>query len=208
MAHQFDISNFSASDADSLGKMAKIAESAERYEDMCAFARKLVEAKGSEDLSIDERNMLSVAYKNVIGARRASWRTLSTCDEKDTADVQAYLKVLESELGDISNEVLGLLNNTLIPNTKGKDNDSEVFFLKMAGDYHRYMAEFAPNDGNDKKAAENYEAAMKVAQSKLSPTHPIRLGLALNYSVCQYEILKDHEAACALAKKAFDDAIS
>lgn len=54
------------------------------------------------------------------------------------------------------------------------------------GDYHRYLAEFAT--GNDRKeAAENslvaYKAASDIAMTELPPTHPIRLGLALNFSV-------------------------
>lgn len=63
----------------------------------------------------------------------------------------------------------------------------------LQGDYHRYLAEFAT--GNDRKeAAENslvaYKAASDIAMTELPPTHPIRLGLALNFSVrntiCNY----------------------
>ena len=86
-----------------------------------------------------------------------------------------------------------------------------MFFYKMKGDYHRYLAEFAT--GNDRKeAAENslvaYKAASDVAMQDLAPTHPIRLGLALNFSVFYYEILNSPDRACRLAKAAFDDAIA
>ena len=79
------------------------------------------------------------------------------------------------------------------------------------GDYHRYLAEFAT--GNTRKeAAENslvaYKAASDIAMSDLPPTHPIRLGLALNFSVFYYEILNSPDRACRLAKAAFDDAIA
>ena len=87
-------------------------------------------------------------------------------------------------------------------------SESGVFYLKMAGDYYRYLAEFISTKGYDTKAAENYQKALDVATDTLTPTHPIRLGLALNYSVCYYEILRNHKEACELAKKAFDDAIS
>merc|ERR1711971_867425 len=62
-----------------MGELVRVAETAERYEDMCKFVRKLVEVKSAdkEDLDVDERNLLSVAYKNVVGSKRASWRTLS-----------------------------------------------------------------------------------------------------------------------------------
>ena len=104
--------------------------------------------------------------------------------------------------------------------------ESKVFYYKMKGDYHRYLAEFAT--GNDRKeAAENslvaYKAASDIAMTELPPTHPIRLGLALNFSVFYYEILNSPDRACRLAKvsiyspntrsqqhfqAAFDDAIA
>ena len=57
--------------------MAKLAEQAERYEEMVEFMEKVVAAAGTGELTVEERNLLSVAYKNVIGARRASWRIVS-----------------------------------------------------------------------------------------------------------------------------------
>jgi len=81
----------------------------------------------------------------------------------------------------------------------------------MKGDYHRYLAEFAQGDGR-KEAAEHslaaYKAASDIAVTELPPTHPIRLGLALNFSVFNYEILNSPDKACQLAKQAFDDAIA
>ena len=84
-------------------------------------------------------------------------------------------------------------------------------FAFRKGDYFRYLAEFAT--GNDRKeAAENalvsYKSASDVAMTELPPTHPIRLGLALNFSVFYYEILNSPDRACRLAKAAFDDAIA
>jgi len=160
------------------------------------------------DLTVEERNLLSVAFKNVIGARRASWRTLNVEEHKDNALINTYKAIIEAELEGICKDVLDLLESVLVPYTKGKANESEVFYQKMTGDYYRYLAEFHANKGYDKQAAAHYETAFGVASEKLSPTHPIRLGLALNYSVCFYEILKDQKKACEIAKKAFDDAIS
>ena len=85
------------------------------------------------------------------------------------------------------------------------------FALYRKGDYHRYLAEIA--QGNDRKtAAESslvaYKAASDSAMTDLPPTHPIRLGLALNFSVFYYEILNSPDRACRLAKAAFDDAIA
>ena len=79
------------------------------------------------------------------------------------------------------------------------------------GDYHRYLAEFAIGDkrkDSADKSLDAYKAATEVAQTELPPTHPIRLGLALNFSVFYYEILNAPDQACHLAKQAFDDAIA
>jgi len=209
-SNQFDISKFKLADQrKDLVFLARTAETAERYDDMCKFMRSLVKSSDKQsDLTVEERNLLSVAYKNVIGARRASWRTLNVEEHKDNELIKTYKKIVEAELETICKDVLDLLQNVLVPNTQGKADESQVFYLKMTGDYYRYLAEFVEGKQYDTKAAENYEQALTLATEKLSPTHPIRLGLALNYSVCFYEILKDQKKACELAKKAFDDAIS
>merc|ERR1711931_340512 len=71
-----------------------------------------------------------------------------------------------------------------------------------------YLSEFKTEDDSIKKNAEKYyKDALDVAEANLNETHPTRLGLALNFSVCYYEILKEPEKACDLAKKSFDAAI-
>ncbi|KAL3626219.1 hypothetical protein CASFOL_029768 [Castilleja foliolosa] len=81
----------------------------------------------------------------------------------------------------------------------------------MRGDYHRYLAELKTGDER-KEAAENtlsaYKSAQGIANTELAPTHPIRLGLALNFAVFYYEILNSPDRACNLAKQAFDEAIA
>ncbi|XP_064090155.1 14-3-3 protein epsilon isoform X1 [Palaemon carinicauda] len=210
---------------------AKLAEQAERYDEMVE-AMKMV-ASMDVELTVEERNLLSVAYKNVIGARRASWRIISSIEQKEENKggeeklemIRTYRTQVEKELKDICSDILGLLDKHLIPTASA--GESRVFFYKMKGDYHRYLAESAT--GNDKKneegylaefatandrkaAAENslvaYKAASDIAMTELPPTHPIRLGLALNFSVFYYEILNSPERACRLAKAAFDDAIA
>merc|ERR1711976_484176 len=94
---------------------------------------------------------------------------------------------------------------------KASSGESKVFYQKMKADYYRYIAEFT--DGDKKNAAaENarlaYEEASKVAEKDLVVTHPIRLGLALNYSVFLYEVLSKPDDACKMARTAFEDAIA
>merc|ERR1712107_718589 len=67
-------------------------------------------------------------------------------------------------------------------------------YYKMKGDYYRYLAEFATGDAKSKAAEDArvaYAEATKVAEKDLVVTHPIRLGLALNFSVFQYEVLQN-----------------
>ena len=213
----FDISafkakNFSGKDErQALVFMARTAETAERYEDMCKIMRELVlfTGKNEQELTVEERNLLSVAYKNVIGSRRAAWRTLNAGVDEGKFDelVVAYRKQVEGELSDVCLDVLDLLENTLVKNNV-KENEARVFYLKMTGDYYRYLAEFVTDKQYESKAADFYKQAQEISTKVLDATHPIRLGLALNYSVCFYEILKDKKAACELAKSAFDQAIS
>jgi hypothetical protein len=198
-------------DADKLLNLARIAETAERYEDMCEFTSALVKKRceAQEELTVEERNLLSVAFKNVVGAKRASWRTLNgESEEVDEELLTKYKKVVETELKNKCLEILSLLEKHLIPLVRGKNNESEVFYLKMCADYYRYLAEFlADNAEYASKAEKMYSDAMAVAKEHLAETHPTRLGLALNFSVCYYEILKQPEKACNLAKEAFDAAI-
>jgi len=194
-----------------LVELVRVAETAERYEDMCKFVEKLVKMKSEkgEDLDVDERNLLSVAYKNVVGAKRASWRTLAGgFDDADEELLKKYKQIVEDELEAICQEVLDLLTDHLCKNVKGNGDETEVFYLKMCGDYYRYLSEFKTESEEIKKNAEKfYREAMDVAEANLNETHPTRLGLALNFSVCYYEILKEPEKACDLAKKSFDAAI-
>jgi len=192
---------------------AKLAEQAERYDEMVEAMKKI--AQLDVELTVEERNLLSVAYKNVIGARRASWRILSSIEQKSNdADNPTKLaeksrKKVEEELTTICNDILGLIDKHLL--RSADSGESKVFYFKMKGDYHRYLAEFATGQAR-KEAAENsllaYKEASDSANKALQPTHPIRLGLALNFSVFYYEILNSPDRACRLAKQAFDEAIS
>lgn len=90
-------------------------------------------------------------------------------------------------------------------------NADRWFSVHRKGDYHRYLAEFAMSDQRKTsadKSLEAYQAATEIASTELAPTHPIRLGLALNFSVFYYEILNSPDKACQMAKTSFDEAIA
>ena len=89
------------------------------------------------------------------------------------------------------------------------EDESKAFFQKMIGDYYRYVAESATSDTLEKVkkgALKGYEEADKLSQS-LNACNPIRLGLALNFSVFHYEVMNDHKKACELGEKALSEAL-
>lgn len=89
------------------------------------------------DLSVEERNLLSVAYKNVIGSRRASLRIITSIEQKETAKknehqatmVGDYRRTVEKELGEICRDVLAVLDKDLVPNAQ--TGEGKVFYFKM-----------------------------------------------------------------------------
>ncbi|KAG9140288.1 hypothetical protein Leryth_024211 [Lithospermum erythrorhizon] len=175
------------------------------------------DAKLDVELSVEERNLLSVGYKNVIGARRASWRIMSSIEHEEESKgnesnvklIKDYHQKVEEELFKICSDILSVIDQHLIPSSK--TGEAKVFYYKMKGDYYRYLAEFK-SDQDRKEAADQslkaYEAASSTSQTELASTHPIRLGLALNFSVFYYEIMNSPERACHLAKQAFDESIA
>jgi len=122
--------------------------------------------------------------------------------------IEKYRKLVEDELEGACKDVLDILTNFLLKTVKGHNDETEVFYYKMVGDYYRYLAEFRDTDIVKNSAKDYYSKAMEIASTNLPETHPTRLGLALNFSVCYYEILKEPEKACELAKKAFDSGIA
>jgi len=208
-------------DDKTLEALSQAAEAAERYEDMVQIMEALVSRKieSKIELTPDQRNLLSVAYKNVVGAKRSSWRVLNDDGQFEDSELLGnYKKRVETELEEICMKVLGVLVKIAALNKERLENESDeekkslqeesqVFYLKMIGDYYRYLTEAFPLNDYKEKCSTHYEDAMKIAVDRLEATHPTRLGLALNYSVCHYEILNQPEKACNLAKKAFDQAI-
>merc|ERR1740121_69509 len=125
---------------------AKLAEQAERYDEMAEYMEKVGDA-GSE-LSVEERNLLSVAYKNAVGSRRAAWRIITSVEQKEATKgnednakyAKEYCTKVEGELDKICHTVLGLLDSKLI--AAAPNDESKVFYQKMKADYYRYIAEY------------------------------------------------------------------
>merc|ERR1712226_861940 len=120
--------------------------------------------KSGAELSVEERNLLSVAYKNAVGSRRAAWRIITSVEQKEKTKgneenakwAKEYCSKVEGELQKICDTILNVLDKDLIP--KATSGESKVFYQKMKADYYRYIAEFTDGDAKT-KAAENARLA-------------------------------------------------
>ncbi|KAL2285912.1 hypothetical protein FJTKL_07405 [Diaporthe vaccinii] len=174
-------------------------------------------AKLGCELTADERHLLCVASKNAIGARQASWRTISCIQERvqftglkaHVPTVALYRSKLEDQVEKLCRQVLDILDDLLLANATS--SEAIVFYYKMKGDCNRYLAEFACGDKRMTAATaaqEAYNHATNIAQSQLSPIEPIRLRLALNFAVFHYQTLNSPKCAFEMAAQALDDAIT
>lgn len=192
--------------------MARVAEQAERFDDMVEFLRPILREKGG-DFSVEERNLLSVGFKNLIGGKRTAIRTISAIEQnpkysKFGAALSAYKKKIEGELQKDCQNIINMIKQDAMKTLT--DAEGKAFFLKMVGDYYRYMAESAQGDVLSQAregALENYKQA-DAAGKGLPACNPIKLGLALNFSVFYYEVMQDNKQACALAETALQDAMN
>ena len=190
--------------------LARVAEKSDCHEDTIKIMEDLIKTK-ENDLNLEERNILSSAYKNLVSSRRSAWRSINAVEIKEKNSNSKLVQLitdlkltLEKELKDLCNNILKILNEYLI--RKAKDNESKIFYLKMRGDYFRYLSEFETDEKkteNIDNALNSYKEATELAE-KLPTTHPTKLGLALNYSVFYYEILNDKQTAFKIASEIFD----
>merc|ERR1712166_1590913 len=207
--------------------MAKLAESAERYDEMTKYMNRCVGQKNGDDLTVEERNLISVGYKNIVDEPAL---------EKELKEkAEAYRETIAGELKALITDVVTNVVGKFVTGPLAASNTEVlVFFHKMEGDYNRYGAEVTAGDDKMKyktKAQQAYQCATELCErqvpagtgkakekgeavaptneteDELPPTNPIRLGLALNYSVFMYEILEAKEEASKVADQAFEAAI-
>lgn len=120
--------------------LARLCEQAERYDEMVTYMKEVAKLGG--ELTVDERNLLSVAYKNVVGTRRASWRIISSIEQKEeskgsdkhVSTIREYRNKIEAELEKVCQDVLNVLDESLIPNAAS--GESKVFYHKMYVGFH------------------------------------------------------------------------
>ena len=193
---------------------AKLAEHAQRYNDMCEIMKRVVEM--GNDLNNDERNLLSSAYKRSSEKKRQSWRVLCNIEKSAKFDPDARIYVLkalrEKVVGDLEKgclEVIELIDNYLLK--ASNPNEAVLFYQKMKGDYYRYMSEVITIPDKRKKLINHANIAYSTAVSvsdRLDLLNPISLGLVLNYAVFLNDIMHNQKKAILLAQSALNDAVS
>jgi len=191
--------------------MARVAEQAERFDDMVSYLQQVVKSK-SDDFTTEERNLLSVGFKNQIGSKRTAIRTISAIEQnpkysKFNDGLSSYKKEIEQELYNQCISIVNIVKDSCMG--VAATDETKAFFYKMIGDYYRYVAECAQGDQLDtvkNGALENYQLAQTSSES-LNACNPIRLGLALNFSVFHYEVMNNHKQACELGEAALSDAL-
>jgi 14-3-3 protein epsilon len=191
--------------------MARVAEQAERFDDMVEYLQDVVKSK-AEDFTTEERNLLSVGFKNQIGSKRTAIRTISAIEQnpkysKFNEALGQYKKKIEQELYNQCIAIVDIVKESCME--AATTDETKAFFYKMIGDYYRYVAECAQGGQLDtvkNGALENYQHAQASSES-LNACNPIRLGLALNFSVFHYEVMNNHKQACELGEAALSDAL-
>jgi len=189
--------------------LARVAEQAERFEDMVNYLANVLDEKGG-DVTADERNLLSVAFKNLISSKRAACRTITAIEQnpkyaKFSEALAQYKLTIENQLTADCEKVVDMINKKVL--AKSCDGEPKAFFVKMVGDYYRYIAENAKDAKLEEVRNNALKAYGEANEITLPPCNPIKLGLALNFSVFHYEVMKNHKAACDLADKALQEAL-
>lgn len=184
---------------------AKLAEQAERFDEMAHFMHTVIEHKKS--LEANEQKLFDVAYKNHIGRIRTAWKLADASRAKYAGKNQQkehyaiqYSDELAKKIIHVCGEVEADLSTVA---SSAADSSSRALYAKMDADFRRYRCEVERKGALD--VANAYKYATKVAQG-LDPNHPTRMGIALNHSVFEYEIQNDLDEACRIAREALDNA--
>ena len=189
-----------------------LAEDTERYEDIRTFYKYCLQ----KELTLIEKTSFYACYKKIICARRNMWHPLYILEKKEPSKgivISWYREKLELEMDEICGEVFSVANFQI---RSTKENEVKVYYLKMKGDYYRYQAEYQTVPENEdrysmdsvRNAFNAYEQASEIALSEFPTTHPLRLAIALNFSVFFYEVMKSSERAMLIAEMAYKDGIT
>ena len=191
--------------------LIKLFRTTENYNSMVKAMNKYIEL--NPKLSKDEKKLLSDAYKNIISDKRNSLHILLSLSQKEDSKqpnkekgISIIKEKIISELTTIFQEVHSIIDKYLLPNAQ--DNESKILYMKLKADYYRYHCEFAEGDEFEeisKKTRNLYKEALDLAQKDLPLYNEITLGLVLNFSVFEYDIMDNKNDAFDMATKIYND---
>jgi 14-3-3 protein epsilon len=164
-------------------------------------------------LSAEDRNLFAVVYKGAIDPLRQTVRHLKSVGEgehvanqQERGDlVAAALATSYDHLTRVCQRALSTLSDRLFP--PAPDPAAKAFYVKLQGDFHRYLAECSPPDQMAfllERARRHYDETQEYTQY-MDPCDPFRLGLVLNIAVFQYEHLDEKDRAAELLDAAFGE---
>ena len=192
--------------------LANLAEQCGKYNDMIQLLEDIIKST-DKDLNSNERGLLSIAYKNLISSGRNALRVIQAYEAKykkiDSNYINyilEYKKQIEDELTKRCQHAIKTINDYLLK--KVEDEESKLFYIKMKGDYNRYIAEYAEGDLKQlvsDEASKAYNETVELVK-KLPGLNPIALGTALSYSVFYHDIYNDNKKAIDIAKAAIEKA--
>lgn len=202
--------------------MTKLYTKASKFEEAIVFSIQYIQL--NPNLTKDERNLFVTAFKNYITKRRSSWRNIHNNEKKEMIEIinqnkteespkLKYLKEIrnniEKELRLGIKQMIAVIDELLLPIYEESPENS-VFYLKLKGDYYRYLSEITGGENREQaiaEAEESYNTAYKISEV-LPHTDSIKLGLCLNYSVFLWEIREMQQDAAIIAQNAFNQVVS
>lgn len=203
---------------------SRVAERLNRPYDIIDFMDQLIIKK--RVLNVNERNLLFTTYKKIIDSLRCIIQLLgnylqdeiNACKEDDNSSdnesfqdqLQIYIKKYIEELITTSEHVINTIDNILLK--EANESESCIFYYKTRADYFRYIAEFTSNTEKEdaiKKSELSYQTALHLAQSNkhLKKSDPLYLGVALNFTVCEYEFMNKKTEMIDFSEKVFQEAV-
>jgi hypothetical protein len=194
-----------------ISSLAQVAQIAERYEEAAKYIEELIKKK-KDDLTKEERNIFYNSYKYIINSKRSALRSTYLIEEKEKKHSTQYIpivtnfkNILETEINEVCKNIINLINNFLLKRIL--TDESKIFYLKMKGDYCRYLCEISPNENQNyiEECEKSYKDATDLAQN-FPWTNAIKLGLSLNFCVFYYDIKKNSTQAVKIAKEAIKGA--
>jgi hypothetical protein len=193
----------------------RVCQAAGMFEEMKLKAIEYVDSV--ETVDAEGMELFSIAFKSVLSPRRRAWRAFKHEEAANMEKGQDRLhflvgeqrEKLEGEILSICAQLLALVGRLLSVKGDSEGADGRVLYLKLRGDASRYMSEIYESRGDRQLHTESvmnakaaYEAASVLARN-LPPVDPTGLGLAVNFSLFTFHVLKRPHDACVIAKDAY-----